>query len=56
VTKAIRDPSQELINKLVNAGYLQATLRNDPNAITTAIVRLKEVLRGGQEDEGFKTV
>jgi hypothetical protein len=40
--------SQELITKLINAGYLQPALRNDANAITTAIARMKEDLRGGE--------
>ena len=42
--------SQELITKLVKAGYLQTALRNDADAITTAIARLKEDLRGGAGD------
>jgi hypothetical protein len=55
MTKAVRFPqqtaSQELITKLINAGYLQPALRNDPDAITAAITRLKENLRGGADDE-----
>jgi hypothetical protein len=39
--------SQELIAKLVKAGYLQHALCHDPGAIATAIARLKEHLRGG---------
>jgi hypothetical protein len=31
---------------------LQRTLRDDPDAITTAIVRLKEDSRGGSDDGG----
>ena len=44
--------SQELIAKLVKAGYLQPALCNDADAITTAIAQLKEDLRGGGDDEG----
>jgi hypothetical protein len=56
MTKVVRAPykaaSQELIAKLIAAGYLQPALRNDPDAITIAIARLKEDLRGGGDDEG----
>lgn len=41
--------SQELIARLVKAGYLQPAFRNDADAITTAIARLKEDLRGGDD-------
>jgi hypothetical protein len=55
MTKVIRSPhqaaSQELIAKLVTAGYLQSALCNDADDITTAIVRLKEDLRGKKDDE-----
>jgi hypothetical protein len=44
--------SHELIARLVKAAYLQPALRNDADAITTAIARLKEDLRGGGDDEG----
>jgi hypothetical protein len=47
--------SQELIARLVKAGYLRPALRNDADAITTAIARLKEDLRGGGDDEGDMT-
>ena len=46
--------SHELIAKLVKSGYLQPALRNDADAITTAIARLKEALRGKRDDEGPK--
>jgi hypothetical protein len=49
------DPSHELIRKLMTAGYLQPALRHDPDAITRAIARLREALRGGGEDEGPRT-
>jgi hypothetical protein len=48
------EPSQELIAKLVRAGYLQPAPRHDADAITRAIARLREDLRGGREDEGPK--
>jgi hypothetical protein len=44
------EPSQELIGKLMRAGYLQHALRHDPDAITRAIVQLRADLRGGGED------
>ena len=57
--KVVRSPyqaaSQELIAKLINAGYLQPALRDDAEAITTAIARLKEDLRGGGDDMGPRT-
>ena len=56
MTKVVRAPykaaPQELIAKLIAAGYLQPALRDDADAITTAITRLKEDLRGGGDDEG----
>lgn len=52
VLPRLRAASEEFITKLVNAGYLQSALRNDPNAITTAIAELKEDLRGGRQDGG----
>jgi hypothetical protein len=54
MSDVIRSPfqaaSQELITRLVKVGYLQPALRNDADAITTAIARLKEDLRGGRDD------
>ena len=38
--------AEEFIAKLINRGYLQPALRNDSAAITVAIGRLKEDLRG----------
>jgi len=56
MSKDVQSPyqaaSQGLIAKLINAGYLQPALCNDPDAITTAIARLKENLRGGADDRG----
>jgi hypothetical protein len=47
-----RSAAEELVTKPINGGYLQPALRDDPDAITTAIVRLKEDLRGGSDDGG----
>jgi hypothetical protein len=56
MTKVVRSSyqaaSQELIARLIKAGYLQPALRNDAGSVTTAIARLKEDLRGGGDDEG----
>jgi hypothetical protein len=51
MSKVIQEASQELIAKLVRAGYLQPALRHDADAVSTAIARLKEDLRGGRDDE-----
>ena len=50
VRSSFKAASQELIARLIKAGYLQPALRNDADAITTAIARLKEDLRGGGDD------
>ena len=50
VRSAYQAASHKLIAKLINAGYLQPALCNDPDAITTAIARLKENLSGGADD------
>ncbi len=47
-------PSQDLIAKLIKAGYLKAELCNDAVAIANAIARLKQHLRGGGQDGGPK--
>jgi hypothetical protein len=47
-------PSQELIAKLIKAGYLEAELCNDAVAIANAIARLKQDLRGDGKDGGPK--
>jgi hypothetical protein len=52
VRSSFQAASQELIARLIKAGYLQPALRNDADAITTAIARLKEDLRGGRDDDG----
>lgn len=41
--------SREMIAKLVEAGYLQPTQRNDADAITKAIFRIKRNLRASIE-------
>jgi hypothetical protein len=46
--------SQELIAKLVKAGYLEPGLCNDAVAVANAIARLKQDLRGGGDDRGPK--
>jgi hypothetical protein len=41
--------SREMIAKLVEAGYLQPTHRNDADAVTKAIFRMKRNLRASIE-------
>jgi hypothetical protein len=41
-----------MVAKLIKAGYLQPALRNDVDAITRAIARMKQHLRGGGSDDG----
>ena len=45
------EPSHELISKLIKVGYLQPAHQHDADAITKAIARLREALRGGGEDD-----
>ena len=47
-----RPAAEGLITKLTNGGYLQPELRNDPDAITAAIARLKQDLRSESDDDG----
>jgi hypothetical protein len=54
IRSSLQKTSQELIAKLVKAGYLRPALRHDADAITTAIARLKEDLRDGGDDRGPK--
>jgi hypothetical protein len=42
-----RSGDSEMITKLVNAGYLQPAQRNDPDAVSKAIARMKLDLRIG---------
>jgi hypothetical protein len=52
VLRHIRPAAEDLITKLINGGYLQPSLRDDPDAITVAIARLKQDLRDGGDDRG----
>jgi hypothetical protein len=52
VSSPFQAGSQELIAKLIRAGYLAPTQRNDALAIADAIARLKQALRGGSDDAG----
>jgi hypothetical protein len=57
MSDAIKFPStrahDELIRKLVRAGYLSLAKQYDPEAISQAIVSLKAAMRGyPAEDEG----
>jgi len=46
----------EMITKLVKAGYLQPAQCDDADAITTAIVQMRRDLRGGAvDDDGLKS-
>jgi hypothetical protein len=50
-----QSPSQELIAKLVKAGYLQPSLIDDAVAVAKALARLKQDLRGrGYDDQQLK--
>jgi hypothetical protein len=42
--------SREMIAKLVKAGYLRPTQRNNPDAITQAIAEMKQNLRDRRSD------
>ena len=45
--------SNEMIAKLVKAGYLRPEHRHDPDAIASAIANMKQALRsGGGDDSG----
>ena len=47
IPSAPRLGDSEMIAKLINAGYLQPEQRNDPDAVTKAIARMKLDLRTG---------
>jgi hypothetical protein len=47
ISFAARSEDSEIITKLVNAGYLQPERRNDPDAVSKAIARMKLDLRIG---------
>ena len=44
--------SQELIAKLIRAGYLQPTQSHDAAVVASAVARLKKYLRGARDDTG----
>jgi hypothetical protein len=44
----LRSSESDMIARLVSAGYLQPEQRNDPEAIASAIARMKVDLRGGK--------
>jgi hypothetical protein len=45
--------SIEMVMKLINAGYLSPAQRNDPAAISNAIIEMKQDLRGRRyNDDG----
>jgi hypothetical protein len=46
-----RTPSDEMIAKLVKAGYLRPEHRHDADAITSAIAHMKQDLRSGGSDD-----
>ena len=41
-----------MIAKLVNAGYLRPECQHDADAITSAIAKMKEDLRTGEDGDG----
>jgi hypothetical protein len=45
--RAHLNASHEMITQLINAGYLQPALRNDPDAIAKALGQMKHDLRSG---------
>jgi hypothetical protein len=45
----------EMIEKLVNAGYLRPGHRHDADAITSAITNMKQDLRNGGSDDNRPT-
>ena len=55
MNKVLQSPfrvaSSEMIAKLIRAGYLKPARRHDADAITKAIARMKNDLRGGGTDD-----
>ena len=51
VQSPFRVASSEMIAKLIRAGYLKPARRHDADAITQAIAKMKQDLRGGQTDD-----
>jgi hypothetical protein len=45
-----------MIDKLIKAGYLRPALRNDADAITSAIARMKQDLRSREGDDDGPSV
>ena len=41
----------EMIAKLIKAGYLRSEHRHNPDAITCAIANMKQALRSGASDD-----
>jgi hypothetical protein len=52
VGSSLQVGSQELIAKIIRAGYLEPAPRHDAAAIADAIARLKQDLRGGGDRTG----
>jgi hypothetical protein len=52
VSSPFQAGSQELIAKLIRAGYLQPAQSHDAVAVANAIARLKQDLRGARDDTG----
>ena len=55
MNKVVQSPfqvaSSEMIAKLIRAGYLKPARRHDADAVTKAIVQMKQDLRGGGTDD-----
>jgi hypothetical protein len=47
--------SDEVVEKLIKAGYLRPALRHDSKAIASAIARMKQDLRGQANDGEGRT-
>jgi hypothetical protein len=58
VSNFVRPPggvaSREMISKLIKAGYLKPTQRNNADAITEAIARMKRDLRDARDRSADK--
>jgi hypothetical protein len=51
IQRSLLSASDEMINKLVRAGYLEPAQCNDADAITVAIARMREDLRGPADND-----
>jgi hypothetical protein len=49
VRSPYRVASREMIARLVKAGYLRPTQRNNADAITAAIIKMKQNLKGPRD-------